>query len=169
MPKKKTKSLVITKLNPNQKMFCELYAGGGEYFGNAAWSYVLAYKLDIPVISYKLLTNEQRKVYDSACAMAVTLLRNVKVKNFCNDLVDALIKDEIVDRELVKVILQMDELSPKVAAIREYNQLKKRVSDTPPAPAQDLHLHLHESPRILQIIKNAEEELLKELDSDINA
>jgi len=115
------------KLNPNQKLFCELYAGGGEYFGNGVWSYILAYKIKLPLISYGQLNEAQKKVYESAKVSAVQLLTNPTIKKRCNELLDSLIKDEIVDRELARVILQNKELSAKVAAIREYNQVKGRI------------------------------------------
>ena len=116
------------KLNPNQKMFCEYYAGGSnEYFGNAVWAYILAYKIPIRLIDYSKLTDEERSDYDSAKVTASELLTNLNIKNRCNELVDALIKDEIVDRELAKVIMQNDELSSKVSAIKEYNAVRKRV------------------------------------------
>lgn len=155
-----------TKLNPNQRMFCELYAGAGEYFGNGVWSYILAYKLNVPLVAYSALKEGEKREYELAKVKASQLLTKVNIKNKCNELIDALIKDEIVDRELARVILQNDELAPKVSAIKEYNVLKKRVSDTPALPPPELHLHLHQSPRVIQIIKEAEDKLLNELNEN---
>ena len=115
------------KLNLNQEEFCQLYAGGGQYFGNGVWSYILAYKLDVPVIEYKILSDGQKKAYDIACAATVQLLRNIKIQKRCNELLDALIKDEVVDRELARVIMQNNELPAKVSAIKEYNLLRNRI------------------------------------------
>jgi len=130
MTKRKTKSLIVSgELNPNQEMFCQFYASGSsEYFGNAVWSYVLAYKIGIPIIDYSALNNVQRREYDTICAASARLLRNVKVKSRCNELLDALIKNEVVDRELIKVIMQMNDLGSKVAAIREYNKFAASLS-----------------------------------------
>ena len=119
-----------SRLNPNQKLFCEHYAGGGEYFGNAVWSYILAYDIEIPLKRYGELSETQKSIYDSAKVDASRLLTKVNIQKKCNELVDFLIKDEIVDRELVKVIMQNDELSSKVSAIKEYNALKQRVTKT---------------------------------------
>lgn len=46
------------------------------------------------------------------------------------ELLNSLLKDEIVDAELVKVISQDEELSPKVRAIEEYNKLRQRTTKT---------------------------------------
>lgn len=46
------------------------------------------------------------------------------------ELLNTLLKDEIVDAELVKVISQDEELSPKVRAIEEYNKLRQRTTKT---------------------------------------
>jgi len=117
-----------TKLNINQELFCQLYAGGkSEYFGNGVWCYILAYKRDVPLISYSQLNETQKKIYDKAKADASELLTKGNIADRCNELIDSLIKDDVVDRELTKVIMQNDELSAKVSAIKEYNQLKNRL------------------------------------------
>ena len=117
------------KLNIRQEEFCQLYAGGGEFTGNGVWSYVIAYKLqkEVPLISYSSLNKEQEKAYQSAKANASELLTIPNIKDRCNELLDLLIKNETVDRELVRVIMQNNELSAKVSAIKEYNQLKNRI------------------------------------------
>jgi hypothetical protein len=118
-----------SELNINQRLFCQYYAGGGEWFGNGVWSYVFAFELKVPFREYKCMSEEQKADYDSACVMASALLRNVKIKNYINKLLDELIKDEIVDRELAKVVMQDKELGPKVQAVREYNRVKGRGLD----------------------------------------
>ena len=117
------------KLNLRQEMFCRLYTGGGEFFGKQVWSYIIAYKINIPIVDYKLLTPEQKVKYDIASVNASVLIRNHKIKNRCDKLLDNLLKNEIVDRELVKVVMQSNDLSAKVQAIREYNKLKSRVTE----------------------------------------
>lgn len=126
------KELDINKLNPKQKLFCEVYSNSGNFFGNATRAYIVAYGLDIPAdVEYSALNAEQRKIYDSASAMSVALLRNIRVIKKCNEILDKLIENEIVDRELAYTIMQRDELSPKVSAIKEYNQLKGRIKQSP--------------------------------------
>lgn len=122
------------RLKPNQELFCRLYAGGGEYFGNGVWSYILAYKKDkdIPLTTYGSLNETQKRAYEIAKADAANLVTNSNIQKRCNELLDDLIKDEIVDRELAKVIMQNDELSAKVSAIKEYNQLKNRLKPETP-------------------------------------
>ena len=133
------------KLNPNQKVFCQLYAGGGEHFGNGVWSYVIAYKLKVPLISYSSLNESQKREYAVAKQTASELLTKPYIIEKCNELVDALIKDEIVDRELVRVIMQNDELSAKVSAIKEYNQLKSRIKQPGGDSENPLFIQIAES------------------------
>jgi len=115
-------------LNPRQRLFCELYAGQGDWFGNGTRAYVIAYNLKCPIdVEYRDLKQTEMTEYNTASAEAARLLRNVKVQKKCNELLDKLVEDEIVDRELAFTIMQRDELSPKVAAIKEYNAVRKRV------------------------------------------
>jgi hypothetical protein len=143
----------LKKLNINQEAFCQYYTGGGEYFGNGVWSYILAYKLKVPLISYSELNEFQKKKYDNARADAAQLLAKGNIRNRCDELLDALIKDEIVDRELAKVIMQNKELSAKVAAIKEYNQVKNRVKQDSSTP--EIKIIIEDTRKMLdEYIKN---------------
>ena|SRR3990167_2068436 len=117
------------ELNPKQERFCQLYAGGGEFCSNGVWSYILAFELTkkVPLIAYSSLTKEQERGYQVAKVNASNLLTIPNVKARCDEILDALIKDENVDRELARVIMQNEELSAKVSAIKEYNAVKNRI------------------------------------------
>jgi len=126
---KKSAAKTQKGLNQKQEKFCQLYFGGGENFGNGVWSYIIAYELNVPLISYSSLDEEQKRSYEVAKANASELLTNTNIITRGDCLLDELIKNEIVDRELVRVIMQNEELSAKVSAIKEYNKLKQRIVD----------------------------------------
>lgn len=105
-------------LNPKQEMFCRLYATNRVYFANATLSYAAAYELNI----------EDKKVYNTASMAGSRLMGNDKILKRINELLGAITNEE-VDQELAYVIKQNDELSSKVAAIREWNKVKGRIVD----------------------------------------
>lgn len=106
------------RLNPKQELFCQLYAKSRESFGNGALSYANAYGIDIA----------NKPSYDTARTSASTLLTNpnilLRIKTLLGD-----ITDQEVDEELAFVIRQSYELPSKVAAIREWNKLKSRITE----------------------------------------
>jgi phage terminase small subunit len=112
MPKKIRKT--ETKLNPRQEMFCQLYASDREFFGNGTQSYIEA---------FDLTPNR----YGTARTNASLLLTKTNILKRIDELLEIYINDQVVDKELGFVVLQKADLSAKVAAIREYNKLKKRV------------------------------------------
>ena len=54
------------------------------------------------------------------------LLTNARIQDYLIKLRNQLLSDEIVDAELAKVIIQDEDLAPKVKAIQVYNELRKR-------------------------------------------
>lgn len=103
--------------NPNHEMFCQLYASNKEFFGNGVASYVEAYHINL----------QKKGAYNSARANASILLTNHSILDRIREIMDIEINDLMVDKELAFVIKQDAEFSSKVAAIREYNQLKGRI------------------------------------------
>ena len=112
-------------LNPKQELFCQLYVNNRETFGNATLAYAQAYGLEAKIDG----TEEQKSAYWSANACGSQLLVKPSIKSRVVKLLNNLLKDDIVDSELAKVITQDNELSSKVSAIREYNKLKQRIVD----------------------------------------
>lgn len=104
--------------NPNHELFCNLYASDKEFFGNGVASYVEAYNKDL----------RKKGTYASSRTMAYKLLTKADILARIREIMDIYINDEVVDKELAFVIKQNAELSAKVAAIREYNQLKGRIT-----------------------------------------
>ena len=103
--------------NPNHESFCQLYASNKEFFGNGVASYVLAYNINL----------DKRGAYASARTGAYRLLTNDDILKRIDELLDIYINDQVVDKELAFVIIQKAELSSKVSAIKEYNQVKGRI------------------------------------------
>ena len=108
------------ELLPRQQLFCELYAGDREFFGNGVQSYIEAYEPD----------QSKKNWYNSAAASASRLLRNVKVITKINNLLEiGGLNDVAVDKQLSFLIAQHADFGSKVQAIREYNKLKQRIID----------------------------------------
>ena len=107
-------------LNARQELFCELYATDREFFGNGTQAYIEAYEPNTSKPNW----------YKSAQASASRLLSNVMVLKRINELLEAEgLNDAHMDKQLYLVATQNVDFSSKVAAIREYNKLKKRVTE----------------------------------------
>ena len=107
-----------TKLNPKQEKFCQLYiTPDADFFGNGTQCYIEAYN--------------PRKVgnwYNSAMASASRLLRNVKICERINELLEEQgLNDQFVDKQLAFLITQFSNLKVKLSAIQEYNKLRGRI------------------------------------------
>ena len=126
-------------LTLEQELFCRLYTQNTEFFGNATLTYAEAYGFDLDKLDRTrekdergkeiIGTSEYEKVYNVCSAAGSRLLRNVKVQVFLRKCRNEFMRDDVVDGELVKTILQDYELPSKIAAIREYNKLKQRIID----------------------------------------
>lgn len=111
------KKLKKINLNLQQEMFCQVFASNKEFFGNGTQSYLSAYDPD----------GKKKITYKSARARASLLLTSVNILERIDQLLDIYINDNIVDKNLAIVIIQNADFSSKVAAIKEYNQLKQRI------------------------------------------
>ncbi|MES2416276.1 MAG: terminase small subunit [Patescibacteria group bacterium] len=108
----------MTKLNTKQELFCKLYSGPREFFGNATQSYIEAYKPD----------QKPKNWYKSAQASASRLLSNVIISERIKELFEELgLTDKMVDTELAFVIIQRKDLGAKIRAIAEYNKIRQRI------------------------------------------
>ena len=105
-------------LNAKQIRFCEFYVSK-EFFANGVEAYGEAYNVDIT-----------GKGYFHAKSNACKLLTNAYILKYINQLFDgAGLNDEFVDKQLLLTITQNADLGSKVAAVREYNKLKARITD----------------------------------------
>jgi hypothetical protein len=109
----------MTKLNPKQELFCQYFASDREFFGNGIQSYVEAYDIDLT----------KKGAYNTAKVNAHRLLTKANILVRIDELFEAGgLNDSFVDKQLEKLITQDAEYSAKVAAIKEYNQLKQRIT-----------------------------------------
>lgn len=106
-------------LNYNHERFCQIWTTDVEFFGNGVKSYGLVYGLDL----------SDQKEYHVAKACAARLLTNAILLERIGELIEVFITDQLVDKELGTVIKQNADFSSKVAAIREYNRVKGRITN----------------------------------------
>lgn len=107
------------KLNPKQERFCQLYASDHEFFGNGVQSYIEVYEPD----------QSKPNWYKTALAASSRMLANVKVCDRINQLLEeGGLNDQFVDKQLTFLITQHADFGSKMSAIREYNQLKSRIT-----------------------------------------
>ncbi len=104
------------KLNKKQERFCQLFVSK-EFFGNGVQSYIEAY-------------NIPPEGYNAARVSASDLLTKPNICDYINELLEQSgLNDEFVDKQLLFMITQNADFTQKMAAIREYNKLKSRITD----------------------------------------
>jgi len=108
------------ELMVKQEKFCQLYASNEEFFGNGVQTYIEVYKPD----------QTKSNWYRNACSNASQLLSNTKVIDRINELLDEQgLNDTFVDKQLKFLLTQHADFTNKMAAIREYNKLKQRITE----------------------------------------
>ncbi len=110
----------VKSLNPKQELFCQLYASDREFFGNGVQSYIEAYQPDQSLPNW----------YNTARVGASQLLTNTNVLKRIDELLNLDgFNDQAVDKQLKFLVSQNTDFGSKVAAIREYNKLKSRITE----------------------------------------
>ena len=95
-----------------------MFASDEEFFGNGTQSYLEAFNKKGRIIKY-----------ETARANASRLLTNAIVLERINELMEeAILNDTFVDKQLGFLISQNADFRAKVSAIKEYNALKKRIT-----------------------------------------
>jgi hypothetical protein len=109
------------KLTLKEDAFCRMYVTADvEFFGNGTQSYLEVYNP----------SHEGKNWYDNASAAASEMLRKPKIYNRINELLDSNgLNDQNVDKQLLFLVNQHEDKNVKAAAIREYNKLKKRITE----------------------------------------
>lgn len=125
MAKTSKKSAAKTEqgLNLQQEQFCQYYVNADrEMFGNGTQCYLEVY-------GEEYQEKHQRPMkYDVARALASRLLTKDNVIKRINELLETGgFNNENVDKQHLFLINQHADLKTKMAAIREFNALKKRV------------------------------------------
>jgi hypothetical protein len=112
-------------LNQKQEQFCQLYVGQkSELFGNGTQCYLEVYGWYDENDAQKT----RRITYQTAMVNASRLLSNAKIIARINELLETGgFNDENVDKQHLFLINQFADLKTKIAAIREYNELKSRI------------------------------------------
>lgn len=107
----------MSELNEKQLLFCKYFVSK-DFFGNGTHAYAEAYDKDL----------EDIKQYNVCKAAASELLTKPNILSRINEeLTDAGLNDNFVDKQLLFTITQNADFSSKVKAISEYNKLKQRI------------------------------------------
>jgi phage terminase small subunit len=107
------------KLTEKQELFCRLFASDREFFGNGTQSYIEAYNIDVT----------KKGAYAGARANASQLLTKTNILEYIDSILEtAVLNDEFVDKQIAFLISQNADFGSKMAAIKEYNALKQRVT-----------------------------------------
>lgn len=145
---KKTAGATTDQLKAKRELFCRYYTQNDELFGNATHAYAEAYDYKLDTLSQDAIyaeeideeTGQKRRgeliedsAYDKAvhvCAVEGSrLLRSPEIQARITELLNELLADGVVDSQLAKLILQNQDNTSKIAAIREYNKLRGRIID----------------------------------------
>ena len=147
MPDKKTKKKplntkkpikVAEKAQKRQELsikdlyFCKLYIEHDVWRGNATMCYSEAFNYNLEELSKVRPKNgesEYEKKHRVCRVMGARLLAKTSIQKHCNKLLKKLFTAKAVDRELTRVMTQDEDRASKMAAIREFNKLKKRITD----------------------------------------
>jgi hypothetical protein len=110
-----------------------------ECFGNATLSYAAALGHELGDLSHELPKDKngkptgEKSEYDRAynvCSVeGGKNLRKPHIQQRVMVLLNEMLRNDVVDAQLAKVILQNVKLDSKIAAIREYNKLRQRITD----------------------------------------
>lgn len=107
-------------LTEKQELFCQLYATDREFFGNGTQAYIEAYDVDVSTPGG----------YRVAQASASRLLSNVIILKRIDEIMEyAVLNDSYVDKKMAFWIMQESNPMASIAAIKEYNKVKKRTVD----------------------------------------
>ncbi len=114
-----------TGLNLREELFCRVYTSETEFFGNGVQTYIEVYKPDMSNPNW----------YNLACVKAHNILSKVKVFARINTLLAEQGFNHLnSDKQLGFLMNQFADFKAKIAAIREYNRVTKRVDDAPKIP-----------------------------------
>lgn len=126
-------------INPEQELFCQYYIKNDAVFGNATLAYSLAYDFKLDELSNEpeydtenhpiARSSEHDKAYDTCSVNASRLLRQAKINDRVKTLLNEILTDDVVDSELARIIKGARKDSDKIAAIKEYNALRQRITN----------------------------------------
>lgn len=157
-PKKATKTPKEKGLTVQQELFCHFYTINDDLRGNATHAYAEAYNFNLEDLPDddaiyeefdehtgkgvgKILEPSTRTKAISVCAAnSSKLLRNPKIQDRKIEMLNSLLRDDYVDSKMAHWIQSDREPATSIAAIREYNKLKKRIDDSPNTGPITIHI-----------------------------
>ena len=126
-------------LNPANELFCQFYVKNDALFANATLAYAEAYDFNLDELSRddaqyddeKKLIQESsyNRAYNTCAVNGSKLLKKANIQERVTTLLNEILTNEVVDGEMAKVMKQNYKLDSKVAAIKEYNKLRNRITD----------------------------------------
>lgn len=158
----KYEGVVGEKLTYRQELFCRHYTQNPETCLNGTLSYALTYGFDLdsldnefpPSINGEKTFSERRKAENSCAQMASVLLRSLKVSKRVTELFNEMFTDTVVDGELIKIIMSAPKPSDRVAAIKEYNSLKQRITKKLDLTTKGESLNVEDRNKIEKALEN---------------
>lgn len=136
-------TITLENLTPQQEMFCRYYSQNDELFSNGTLAYAEAYDYRLDEMSHdrpvlekdehgkptKSGDSEYDKAYSVCAVGASRLLRKANIQSQVTAFLNDNLKDDIVDSQMAKLIMQDRKYESKIAAIREYNKLRQRITE----------------------------------------
>lgn len=126
-------------LSPQREAFCRYYTQNTALFGNGTLSYAEAYKYELDTLSKEAVyeTDEQGikkiiedspfdRAYNVCSTESSKLLRNPKIDKRVIELLNDMLREEVVDARLAEII-KSGEDKDSIQAIKEFNKLKQRI------------------------------------------
>ncbi len=137
-------------LNVSEEMFCQYYVLNQETRNNGFQSYAIAYgregdlekapkddavyeeiEVNGKMTQGKIIQKSSYdRLYATLTAEASKVIRKPYIQRRIYELLNSLLRDDIVDGELAKVMRQDRELPAKMRAIEEFNKLRQRTTKT---------------------------------------
>ena len=115
----KKKESIKSKLKLKHRKFCKLYTTTREFFGNGVQAYAEAFNKDL----------NSKGQYNVCKTLACRLLTKVYILAYINKLLEDMgLNDAHVDKQLAFLVTQNADFGAKMAAIREYNASRQRMT-----------------------------------------
>lgn len=155
--KTEDESVIGEILTQKQERFCRNYTQNYEFFGNGTLSYAEAYSFDIESQpdnnavyllkdgdevgesvyndlppkktdgAKKIKDSSKKIMYDLCSSYGSRLRRNDKIQARCRELLNEFFIDTVIDARMMEIIIKGED-KDSIAAAKEYNALKQRVT-----------------------------------------
>ncbi len=133
----KSEAVIGESLTYKQELFCRYYTQNEETLMNGVLSYAEAYGFDLENMSHQMIystdgkevlqESEYKLAYHYCGFSASRLLKNDKISRRINYLFNELMREEVIDAQLMKIIMKGKD-NDKLGAIKHWNELKQRIT-----------------------------------------